>query len=322
MFKYFRVLNKIAAVFIAVIFYSNQANAASCCGGGSASSLILPKFGSKMLSLSMDSESYDGFWNKEGVHIADPPGSDLSQIRINLGVAYRLTPNWQASVVMPYVWNDNEYAGFTTKTNGIGDTVASIWYEAFDAVTCVYEVNSLADLKPAIYYGLSMTLPTGISPYGDVTNSFDITGRGFYRLDASVLMDKTVFPWNASFQYTYGVYLQRPVNREYGNYVEPYEKDLGDRSQAMLSFGYTHQTENLATVTYTLAYSELSEDAGEIDGNIDPTGGLKKESLAFTIAYSNFDKKWIYKATYSQATDGRNFPLTDILSFGVSHVFF
>lgn len=311
-----------AAVFSVALLLSKSLFAASCCGGGSASSLILPKFGQQMFDLSLDLENYDGFWNSDATHVEDPPGSSLNQTRLNFGAGFRLSSNWQASVVLPYVWNDNQYAGFTTATNGVGDTIASIWYEAFDEITCVYKVNSISDLKPSIYYGLSMTLPTGVSPYGDVKNSFDITGRGFYRLDASLLLDKTVFPWNATFQYSYGVYLERPVNREYGNYVEPYDKNLGDRSLLMLSFGYSDQTEKLGTITYTLAYSELEEKAGEIDGHLDPTGGLEKTSLAFTVAFANFDKDWIYKLTYNKATDGKNFPATDILSIGVSHVYF
>lgn len=317
-------LLKIVAALTAVSALSNPLNsqAASCCGGGSASSLLLPKGGSSMLDISLDIENYDGFWTSDGSYNQDPVGSNLAQQRLNAGFAYRLKPNWQASVVLPYTWNNNEYAGFTPNTNGLGDAVASFWYEAFDAITCVYKVNSIKDLKPSIYYGLSLTLPTGISPFDEVDNSFDITGRGFYRLDANLLLDKTIFPWNMTFQYTYGAYQGRPINREYGNYVEPYDKRPGDRSQLMLSFGYTDQTDSAGTLTYTLAYTDLKEDVGEINGQIDNLTGFEKISSAFTVAYSTFDKSWIYKATYSEAQDGNNFPVTDILTLGVSHVFF
>lgn len=299
-----------------------QTIAASCCGGGSASSLLLPKANKSMIDLSLDIENYDGFWTSDGAYNQDPPGSKLSQQRINTGFAYRLNPNLQASLVLPYAWNNNEYAGFTSNTNGLGDAVASIWYEAFDGITCVYKVNSIKDLKPSIYYGASLTLPSGISPFDDVKNSFDITGRGFYRLDANLLLDKTVFPWNMTFHYTYGAYHKRPVNMEYGNYVEPYDKQPGDRSQVMLSFGYSDQTSSGGTVTYTLAHTDLKEEAGEINGQTDSLSGFEKTSAAFTVAYSTFKKDWIYKATFSKAQDGKNFPVTSILTFGVSHVFF
>lgn len=275
-----------------------------------------------MFDLSLDVEQYAGFWNSAGQHVDDPVDSDLSQFRLNAGFGYRLADNWQASIIMPYVWNDNQYAGFQTKTSGLGDSVASLWYEGFDAVTCVYAVNSIADLKPSIYYGLSLTIPTGVSPYGDVENSFDITGRGFYRLDASINIEKTVFPWSVSLAYSYGVYFERPVNREYGNYVEPYDKNLGDRKLLTFSFGYTEQTTSLGTLTYTLAYADLAEDAGEIDGITDPTGGLEKKSLAFTVAFSNFEKSRIYKLTINQANEGKNFPETQIVTVGASYVYY
>lgn len=323
MLNAFKLRQSVAIVLmLSLTGISTTAMAASCCGGGSASSLLLPKVGSHMIDLSFDLENYEGFWTSDGVHNDDPPGSELSQSRLNAGLAYRLNDNWQASVVLPYIWNNNVYSGLTSYTDGLGDAVASIWYEAFDAITCVYKVNSISDLKPSIYYGLSMTIPTGISAYGDVANSFDITGRGFYRLDASLLLDKTVFPWNMSFQYIYGSYLERPVNREYGNYIEPYDKKPGDRKQMMLSFGYSDQIESGATVTYTLAYTDLSENTGEIDGQTDPTSGFEKKSYAFTVAYANFDKDWIYKFTVSSAQEGKNFPKTDIITIGVSHVFF
>jgi len=90
----------------------------------------------------------------------------------------------------------------------------------------------------------------------------------------------------------------------------------------MVEFGYTDQTASAGTLTYTLAYTDLKEDAGEINGQIDNLTGFEKISSAFTVAHSTFDKRWIYKATYSKAKDGYNFPVTDILTLGVSHVFF
>jgi len=42
---------------------------------------------------------------------------------------------------MPYVWNDNQYSGLDTQTNGLGDTKINLWYEAFDDVTCVWKIK-------------------------------------------------------------------------------------------------------------------------------------------------------------------------------------
>ncbi len=308
----------------AFLFLASTAHAASCCGGGSAAALVLPKLANTMVDASIDIETYDGFWNREGQHISDPPGSSLSQYRLNLGYAHRLSSRWQTSMILPYVWNDNQYSGLKTQTNGPGDAQFNLWYEAFDGMACVWKVNSLEDLKPATYFGATLTAPTGISPYDDVSSSFDITGRGFYRLDGTMLLEKTIYPWNTSVLLSYGKYLERSVNREYGKYIAPYDRDQGDRLLATFTFGYTQFLSSMDSVTYTFALSHLQEDESKINGYTDSTSGFEKRSLALTTAYATMDRKWVFKATWSHAIDrdgwGENFPTTNVITLGVSHV--
>jgi len=311
----------------ALLLSSSTVYAASCCGGGNATSLVLPKFGNQMIDVSFDIEDYDGYWNQEGEYTKDPAGADLNQYRLNLGYAYRIADNWQASVTLPYVWNDNTYPGVVSKENGMGDMSASFWYETFDQVTCVYQVNSIADLRPAIYIGGTLTLPTGKSAYGDdATSSFDITGRGLYRFDANLLIEKTVYPFTVTLQGSYGKYLERDVNQEYGTAVAPYKKNLGDRTFLSASMGYTYFLEELDTLTFTAALADLREGEGEIDGVSDPLTEFKKQSVAFTTAYATSDLRWVFKGTLSHALKeddrGRNFPTTDILTLGVSYAFY
>lgn len=299
--------------------------AASCCGGGSASSLVLPKFSNGMVDISIDRESYNGFWNKDGDYVEDPPDSELTQWRVNVGYAHRLSERWQVSATLPYVWNDSQYSGISSRTDGIGDAAVSVWYEAFDAIKCVWKVRRASDLIPAAYFGATVTLPTGTSPYDDVENSFDVTGRGFYRLDANLLLDKTIYPWNGTLALSYGKYMERPVNQEYGKYVEPYDKKLGDRKLVTLSGGYSQFLENMDSLTYTLAYAYLKEEQGTLNGRSDPTTGIQKDSLSATIAYSTMDRNWIVKMSFNHTIKedgyGENFPATDTITMGVSHVF-
>ncbi len=318
---------KMALVAGAICFSSPVLWAASCCGGGSATSLILPKFSKSMINIAFDFENYDGKWKSDGTYVPAPPGEDLNQYRLNLGYAHRLAPRWQAAIVVPYVWNKNQFSGggLSSNTNGLGDTTLGLTYEAFDGMKCVWKVRDWKDLVPAAYFGLALTVPTGISPYDDVENNFDITGRGFYRLDGNVLLDKTIYPWNASLLFSYGKYLERDVNRVNGNYEEPFKKELGDRMLGTATFGYTHFLDNMDSMTFSLSYSHLEEDAGSIDGRPDFTSEMEKNSVGGILAYSTMNRDWVYKLTFIHALpkdgQGQNFPVTDILTLGVSHVF-
>lgn len=295
--------------------------AASCCGGGSAASLLLPKISKAMSSASFDYEDYDGWWDKGGKHHDDASGTRYKQYRLNLGYGLRIADRWQAAISLPYVYNDNDYSSGSSNEQGLGDMAINFWYENFDDIKCVWKVRSWEDLMPAVYIGGALTIPTGTSPYDEVKASEDITGRGFYRLDGSVLLDKTIYPWNLSLQYTYGTHLERDVNREYGTYVPPKKKKLGDRSTATISLGYTHFFESMNTLTFTLAHADLKEDEAEIDGHSNPTTGMEKKSLAATIAFSTMNRDWVVKATYNRAYEGENFPKTNIISIGVTHVY-
>jgi len=118
-----KTLSIITAVLLAGLppFSQSISFAASCCGGGSAASLTVPKYAAAVADLSFDTEIYDGYWNQSRKYIADPPGSDLKQYRLNMGLGYRLARDWQASVSLPYVWNDNSYSGVSSQTSGLGD---------------------------------------------------------------------------------------------------------------------------------------------------------------------------------------------------------
>ena len=310
----------------AAFLFSSTAWSASCCGGGSATSLILPKFSKSMVNIAFDIESYDGKWDSKGTYVPAEPGEDLNQYRLNLGYAHRLSPRWQAAIVAPYVWNSNQYAdGLSSNTHGLGDMTLGLTYEAFDGIKCVWKVRDWKDLVPAAYFGLALTVPTGISPYDDVANNFEITGRGFYRLDANMLLDKTIYPWNASLLFSYGKYLERDVNSVNGTPDEPHKLELGDRMLGTATFGYTHFLDNMDTMTFSLNYSHLEEDAGSIDGRPYFVTEMEKNSIGAIAAYSTMNRDWVYKLTFIHAIpedgQGQTFPVTDILTVGVSHVF-
>jgi len=299
--------------------------AGSCCGGGSGAALTVPAYARAVADLSFDSELYDGYWNQHGAHTADPPGSDLQQYRLNVGLGYRFATDWQVGLTLPYIWNVNRYAGLSSSTNGLGDTTLSLAYQLIDD-TSAWRVRDAKDLIPGVSLGLSLLFPTGISPHDDVTSSFDVTGRGFYRLDGTLTIDKTIHPWNMSLALSYGTHFERSVNREYGRYVEPYRKQLGDRASAALSAGYNYVFGTGGdSLTGTISYAWLEEGEASYNGVDDNGSGFRKQSIGGMLTYANTDRDWSVRAGWNHALGangwGRNFPTTDIITVGVRYVF-
>jgi hypothetical protein len=299
--------------------------AGSCCGGGGGTALLLPSYYQGMIDVSFDIEKYHGYWDPEGRVTSDPSNSDLRQYRLNFGYAKRLSQRWQTSITIPYVWNDNMYSGESSHTAGPGDTTLNVWYEAVDDKSA-WKVRSLKDLIPSVTVGVDVLVPTGISPYDDVNSSFDITGRGFYRIDGNLQVSKTVNPWNTSLSLSYGTYLERSVNREYGKYVPPYRKKLGDRTSASISLGYIYYIGTGGDkLTGTGSFSYLREADTTYNGSRDPNSGFRKESFGAAIAYASTDHDWSTRIAWSHAVRqegwGDNFPITDIYTLGVSYGF-
>jgi hypothetical protein len=306
-------------------FATTPAFAGSCCGGSSGTALVVPKYARQLVDVCVDVEKYDGFWNQDGKYIADPPGSDLTQYRLNLGFAQRFGSSWQASITVPYVWNSNKYSGLSSSSDGVGDTTLGVWYEALDDTTA-WKIREWKDLIPSLLIGSSLLIPTGISPYDDVKSSFDVTGRGFYRIDGNILISKTLHPWSASIALSYGTYIERPVNREYGTYVEPYRKNLGDRFSASASLSYIYYIGSAGdTLTGTASLSHLQEADATISGRVNPDSGLRKDAVGASIGYSSTDHDWGVRISWNHAIKasgwGENFPATDIFTVGVSYAF-
>ena len=314
-----------ALVLGAALFSHRTAWAGSCCGGSGGTTLVMPKYFQDLIDMSFDTELYNGFWNQNGKYTLDPPGSDLRQYRLNLGYAHRFAKLWQASVSVAYVWNSNQYSGLTSHTDGPGDTMLNVWYEALDDISA-WRIRNLKDLTPSIVIGPSLLVPTGISPYDNVHSSFDVTGRGFYRLDGNVIVTKTLHPWSASLTLAYGTYLERSVNEEYGRYVEPYHKKLGNRGSACLSASYIFYPSSAGdTLTATASLTQIREADATINGARNPDSGFRKDSVGATLAYSSTDHDWSARFVWNHAIRedgwGENFPCTDIYTVGVSYGF-
>lgn len=304
---------------------SPPAFAGSCCGGSSGGGLIIPKFGRELADLAFSLEQYDGFWNKDGGYTPDPSGLRLLQYRISAGFARRFGSSWQASITVPYILNNNKYPGLSSSTHGPGDATPGLWYEALDDASA-WRIRKWRDLVPSVLIGVSLLAPTGVSPYDNVKSSFDVTGRGFYRLDGNVLVSKTLHPWSASMGLSYGTNAQRPVNREYGKYVAPYYKKLGDRFSASASLGYIYYVGSGGdALTGAATFSHAQESDAVTSGRRDSGAGLRKEALGGSITYSSTDHDWTLRASWTHAMKisgwGENFPATDVFVLGGGYAF-
>jgi hypothetical protein len=320
-----RLLLLAALLVGAASLWARPVGAASCCGGGSGAALSVPKYARAVADFAFDTEIYDGYWNQDGRHINDPSGSALRQYRLNLGAGYRFASDWQFGINLPYVWNDNTYSGVSSQTDGLGDTTVSLTYDVWDD-NVLRKGRDLSGLVPGVTVGLSLLLPTGISPYDDVTSSFDVTGRGFYRLDGTLLLEKSLRPWNLALSLAYGTHFERCINREYGKYVAPYRKELGDRASASAALGYTQVIGTGGdSLTGTVSYAWLHEGDASYNGMNDNNSGFYKQTVGGTLTYGSTDSNWSVRAGWNHALQqdgwGRNFPTTDIFSLGVRYVF-
>ena len=278
-----------------------------------------------MVDVSVDWEIYDGFWNQDGKFTPDPSGSDLNQYRMNLGYVHRLASRWQGGVLIPYVWNDNTYSGTSSGSDGLGDSTLNLWYEAVDEKS-VWRSQTWRDLIPSATIGPSLLIPTGKSPHDEVGSSFDVTGRGAYRIDGNILLEKTLHPWSASLFLSHGIHIERPVNLEYGRSIEPYRKQLGDRTLVSMSLSYRYFLGSAGdSVTGLVSLSTLREDDASIDGTQDPNSGFRKDAIGTGAVYSSTDHDWSVKAMWSHAIRddgwGKNFPATDNFTLGVRYGF-
>ncbi|MDH4262634.1 MAG: hypothetical protein OEV78_06285 [Spirochaetia bacterium] len=300
-------------------------SAASCCGGGASASLVLPKFATFLFDTSIEHEKYNGYWNSKGEYKKDPPGSDLRQLRLSIGSAYRVHDNIQTFVSIPYVVNINQYTGLKSTTYGAGDITLGFNFELFNDIRCVYRILSLEDIWPATYLGVKAIVPTGISPYDNVPNSFDITGLGFYTFNFSLLLDKTIKSFNISLAGNYSISAQRPVNMEYGRYIEPYYIQPGGKLNLTASTGYTFSFDSMDSITGTLGYGYTKEYYLKINGIENQNSGFLKHNLLVGIAFATADQNNVIK--FNNAFNlpftgwGVNKPATIITTLEYSHVF-
>lgn len=303
------------------ILFSPISWAASCCGGGASSGVILPKFNQSMWDVSVAHDSDEGSWRSNGTHKKTASGSQFNQQRIHLNYAKRLADNWQINYSLPLVNNLSETSGQQHNNFGLGDIQVSSWYEAFENVTCVYKITNLESLKPSLYFGANLTIPTGTSNYSDDANEHNVHGLGFYRLDASMIIEKTVYPFSLSYEASYGEHFERPISQQYGQAITPYDLKLGVRTNQSLILGYTIFLPTLSMLTFSSSLSKVTQAKSKSNGITDSSTGFDKKTLGLNLSYLTPARDWTFKLNNSFAFDGHNTSKVYTSSLGVSRVY-
>jgi hypothetical protein len=313
-----------AAALTLLALLPGAARAASCCGGGGGGAVVVPRDNRFLLDLSLEAEEYVGQWDQDGVHRPDAPGAQPAQRRVGLAGGWRFARDWQVGLSVPWVWNDNRFSTYSRHTSSVGDTTLSVAWD-LHAERSIWKILSAADLLPSVTVGAALLVPTGLSPYDAIDDQYDVTGRGFYRLDATLAVDKTFRGFSASLAAAYGVHLERSVNRFNGLFKAPYQEQLGARASASLSAGYRlFVGASGDSLTTTGAFSWLHEADRSLNGNRQRETGLFKTALAATVTWAGTDRDWSLRASWSHALRrdgwGAGFPTTDVFSVGYRHV--
>jgi hypothetical protein len=178
------------------------AQAASCCGGASATNAFtLPKFQQAMAGSAVQIERSTDLRDASGerLHTRDWVSTDSKLV---VGGAYRLGREFQASASLPFVRRDIRAGSQAEYGLGVGDAGVQLRYEMLDEETCFarpIEELTWFDLKPSIHWVLQGTLPTGrpvsksAMPLGA-----DVTGRGVAGADGGIEITKVWGRWGNS----------------------------------------------------------------------------------------------------------------------------
>ncbi len=320
-------------LLLSMLLLPSLSQAASCCGGGGGGGPTLAKDDKYKLDASFDYEGYTGEYLPDGTWKEET--NDIFQLRLNLSGGKRLARDWQAGVLVPFVYNRVDAGpGKVSTSYGIGDIAVAVRYELWDDVGYFPRlIVDRTDWLPSVLLGLGITLPTGISPFDDVASSYDITGRGYYIITPSLSLTKSLNYLNGftlSAGFSYGKALERWVTREYGRSVDAYKRKVGDRISWNMGVAYkigTHLTDEWWWRTIpsgiSIGYAGFNEGEQKIRGVELKDSGIKKNSFTFGLAWM-WNVNWLSRFSFGWVPEyddvGRNFPTTNTISFGVSYI--
>ena len=170
---------------IGLSFFSLQAHAAACCGGGFAAPSLIAGDDKAQVSTSLsnteviiDNVDSQGVWTKWDTH------QTVRTFKID--GAHIISDLWQIGLSVPVIQRSHLEQSYS----GLGDINTSLGYEYLPD----WDYNPY---RPKGLGYLQITLPTGKSKAESEVGGLDSRGQGFWAIGAGTLLTKTWSAWDA-----------------------------------------------------------------------------------------------------------------------------
>ena len=190
-----RAVRIVAAALLALLGWGVAAPsyAASCCGGASNTDQFgLPKWRQALIGVSPQVSHAWAVRDAGGNQLEGAWRSDA--LRLVLGGAYRVAPDWQVSAAVPLLVNRVGAGRMSSAGGGLGDVGLQVRYELIDEDSCFARpVTEMAwdEVKPSVHFFARAAAPSG-RPTSLASDGLgaSVTGRGLWTADAGLEVTK------------------------------------------------------------------------------------------------------------------------------------
>lgn len=238
----------IIAVFIS---FNGKPEACNSCGGGTGDLSVLSLDGFALVNAGVVYDRYLGVWDKDGKW--RPYEYNLSQTKVLLNGAYRVSRRFQFAISLPLIINSSSVPRLKSSGWGVGDLTIGGRFEIFHEFQPKKKGKKLILDRTLPYTAITfgLTLPSGKSEE-TAENDVDITGKGFYTTSLGISLTKSLIKsklqlladasWQHSFEKNYKTYYNLPLNSDF-------RKRPGEKFNYSLSVNYIFNSWHAVSLT-------------------------------------------------------------------------
>jgi hypothetical protein len=240
-----------ALVLILLFALTEKSDAGDCCGGGTGELLVLSLYGIGLVNTGIVYDRYLGVWDKDGKW--RPYEYDITQTKILLNGAYRISRRFQFAISLPVIYNSSSVPRLKNSSWGVGDFIVGGRFEIFHEFQPKKTGKKLILDHTLPYTAITFGLlfPTGRSEE-TAENDVDIMGKGFYTTSLGLALTKSIIrsklqvladaSWQHSFEKNYDSYYNVPLNSEF-------RKQPGDKFSYSLGLNYMFNMSHEVSIT-------------------------------------------------------------------------